>query len=168
MFQGSILFGPWERIWKSWAPNKCRFFLWLVAHNRCWTADRLARRNLPHLDRCSLCDQEEETIHHLSPASFLTNSGVFYCSELALQGCLLNPLKHPLTMVEKGNQFSHQHTKGRAQFSANVGGMDSLAASEWLRFQWGFTQAVHNPSHGYEGSMGLMHGGGQGIVPAHC
>jgi hypothetical protein len=29
---------------------KCRFFMWLVAHNRCWTTDRLARRGLPHLE----------------------------------------------------------------------------------------------------------------------
>jgi hypothetical protein len=36
-----------------------------VAHERCWTADRLARRNLPHLELCPLCDQEEETINHL-------------------------------------------------------------------------------------------------------
>jgi hypothetical protein len=56
LFQGSIPFNGWERIWKSWAPNKCHFFLWLVAHNRCWTADRLARRNLPHPNRCPLCD----------------------------------------------------------------------------------------------------------------
>jgi hypothetical protein len=64
LFQGSIPFNARERIWKSWTPNKCRFFLWLIAHNRCWTADRLARRDLPHLDRCPLCD-EEEIIHHL-------------------------------------------------------------------------------------------------------
>jgi hypothetical protein len=38
---------------------------WLVAHNRCWTADRLARRGLQHLDKCVLCDQEEEDIQHL-------------------------------------------------------------------------------------------------------
>jgi hypothetical protein len=38
----------------------------------------------------------------LSPASFLTNYGVFYCSELALQGCLLNPLKHTLTNGGEG------------------------------------------------------------------
>jgi hypothetical protein len=50
LFQGFIPFNAWELIWKSWAPNKCRFFLWLVAHNRCWTADRLARRNLSHPD----------------------------------------------------------------------------------------------------------------------
>jgi len=31
-FLGSILFGPCERIWKSWALPKCRFFVWLVTH----------------------------------------------------------------------------------------------------------------------------------------
>jgi hypothetical protein len=25
-FQGAVLFGPWERIWRSWAPGKCHFF----------------------------------------------------------------------------------------------------------------------------------------------
>jgi hypothetical protein len=55
----------WERIWKTWAPSKCHFFLWLVAHNHCWTADRLAHRNLPHLNHYPFCDQDKETIHHL-------------------------------------------------------------------------------------------------------
>jgi hypothetical protein len=64
-FIGSTLFGPFERIWKSWAPPKCRFFMWLVAHDRCWMANRLARRGLPHPAQCPLCDQEEETINHL-------------------------------------------------------------------------------------------------------
>jgi hypothetical protein len=50
LFQASIPFNAWERIWKSWAPNKYRFFLWLVAHTRYWTVDRLARHNLPHPD----------------------------------------------------------------------------------------------------------------------
>lgn len=65
LFQGSTQFGPWERIWKSWALGKCRFFLWLVIHNRCWTADRLAKRNLPNPAICPLCDQEQENINHL-------------------------------------------------------------------------------------------------------
>jgi hypothetical protein len=43
VFIGAIHFRPWEKIWKSWAPNKCKFFMWLVAHNRCWTADRRAK-----------------------------------------------------------------------------------------------------------------------------
>jgi hypothetical protein len=44
---------------------KCRFFLWLVAHKKCWTADRLEKRGLDHPERCPLCDQERETIDHL-------------------------------------------------------------------------------------------------------
>ncbi|WVZ92778.1 hypothetical protein U9M48_038818, partial [Paspalum notatum var. saurae] len=44
-------------------PNK--FFLWLASQNRCWTADRLARRGLPHPACCVLCDQGEETVEHL-------------------------------------------------------------------------------------------------------
>jgi hypothetical protein len=47
------------------APPKCSFFLWLVAHNRCWTTDRLERRSLPHPNLCLLCDQEKESINHL-------------------------------------------------------------------------------------------------------
>lgn len=30
-------------IWKSWAPGKCKLFMWLVAHNKCWTDDWLCQ-----------------------------------------------------------------------------------------------------------------------------
>lgn len=73
------------------------FFLWLVAHDRCWTADHLTRHGLPHPARCPLCDQEEETINHLlisSHAFSLMFSGLtffkklgyklFRCSEILL------------------------------------------------------------------------------------
>jgi hypothetical protein len=46
-------------------PAKCKMFLWLAIRNRCWTTDRLAKRGLPHPDKCPLCDQEDETIQHL-------------------------------------------------------------------------------------------------------
>jgi hypothetical protein len=65
MFVGVTEFSPWERIWKTWAPPKCRFFMWLVACKRCWTADRLARRKIPHPESCPICDQVEESIDHL-------------------------------------------------------------------------------------------------------
>jgi hypothetical protein len=65
LFLGSVTFEHYKRIWKSWALPKCRFFLWLVAHKRCWTADRLAKRGLNHPEKCLLCDQEEENIDHL-------------------------------------------------------------------------------------------------------
>uniref|UniRef100_A0A0A9D4A3 Reverse transcriptase zinc-binding domain-containing protein n=1 Tax=Arundo donax TaxID=35708 RepID=A0A0A9D4A3_ARUDO len=64
-FLGSISFEPWQRLWKTWVPLRCKFFLWLAIRNRCWTADRLGRRNLPHPAKCLLCDQEEETVQHL-------------------------------------------------------------------------------------------------------
>jgi hypothetical protein len=63
-FLGATTFKPWERIWKTWAPSKCKFFMWLVAHGRC-SADRLAKKGLPHPQFCPLCDQEEETLNHL-------------------------------------------------------------------------------------------------------
>jgi hypothetical protein len=64
-FIGSTQFEHWERIWKSWSPPKCNFFLWLAALGRCWTADRLQKRGLSHPTHCPFCDQESETIDHL-------------------------------------------------------------------------------------------------------
>ena len=75
-FIGATSFGPWERIWKSWAPPKCRFFLWLVAHNRCWTADRLERRGLPRSACCPLCDQAQETINHILACGLCICTGI--------------------------------------------------------------------------------------------
>jgi hypothetical protein len=53
-FAGSVYFEPSERIWRTWAPQKCKFFIWLASLNKCWTADRLARRGLDHPDKCLL------------------------------------------------------------------------------------------------------------------
>jgi hypothetical protein len=64
-FAGSITFVPWRRLWNSWAPAKCKTFLWLAIRNRCWTADRLRKRGLQHPARCVLCDQEEEDVQHI-------------------------------------------------------------------------------------------------------
>ena len=47
-----FVFAPWKRIWKSWAPQHCKFFIWLAINNRCWTGDRLAKRGLPHPAAC--------------------------------------------------------------------------------------------------------------------
>lgn len=64
-FEGMVTFEPAARVWKSWAPPRCKFFIWLASLNRCWTADRLARRGLDHPTKCLLCDQEEETMQHI-------------------------------------------------------------------------------------------------------
>jgi hypothetical protein len=39
--------------------------MWLVDHGRCWTADRLVKKGMPHPQNCLLCDREEETLNHL-------------------------------------------------------------------------------------------------------
>jgi hypothetical protein len=62
---GAVQFEPSGRIWRTQAPPRCKFFTWLASLNRCWTADRLARQGLDHPLQCLLCDQEEETIHHI-------------------------------------------------------------------------------------------------------
>lgn len=66
---GATTFDPWWCLWKSWAPAKCKVFLWVPIRNKCWTANRLARTGLPHPSSCVLCDQTDEDIHHV-----LTNS----------------------------------------------------------------------------------------------
>jgi hypothetical protein len=40
--------------YKSWAPEKCKMFLWLAIKDKCWTADQLTKRGLPHPDKCLL------------------------------------------------------------------------------------------------------------------
>jgi len=50
---------------KTRAPGKCKFFGWLVLHDRCWTSARRRRHNLQTDDSCALCCQESETITHL-------------------------------------------------------------------------------------------------------
>jgi hypothetical protein len=65
LFWRSVEFEHYDRVWKTWAPAKCRYFLWLVTQRKCWTADRLARHGLDHPEKCHLCDQEEETMDHL-------------------------------------------------------------------------------------------------------
>ena len=81
LFQGSVRLFSWEGIWKTWAPAKCRFFMWLVVHNRCWTADRLARRGLDHRSRRLLCDQDAETINRLLVDCFCTRFLVWPVAE---------------------------------------------------------------------------------------
>jgi hypothetical protein len=54
-----------KELWKTKAPNNCRFFVWLVLLGRCWTTDRLHRRGLRSNSTCILCCQGIETIDHI-------------------------------------------------------------------------------------------------------
>jgi hypothetical protein len=64
--QGSIGFNMHEAIWASFAPLKCKIFAWLALRYRLWTSDRRHRHGLQdHVDPCSLCLQEDDTVDHV-------------------------------------------------------------------------------------------------------
>uniref|UniRef100_A0A8R7V414 Reverse transcriptase zinc-binding domain-containing protein n=1 Tax=Triticum urartu TaxID=4572 RepID=A0A8R7V414_TRIUA len=64
-FAGRVEANGASQIWWSRAPATCKFFTWLAARERCWTADRLAHRHLPHPIARPFCDQSPETINHI-------------------------------------------------------------------------------------------------------
>ncbi|KAE8782027.1 hypothetical protein D1007_44776 [Hordeum vulgare] len=58
-------FGCAPAIWKSKAPPRLKFFMWLVVHGRCLTADNLERRGWPNQGACVLCSATQESCTHL-------------------------------------------------------------------------------------------------------
>ena len=50
---------------KTKALGHYKFFIWLVLHDRCWTAERRKRHNLQDDDSCSACLQISESISHI-------------------------------------------------------------------------------------------------------
>jgi hypothetical protein len=104
LFQGSTVFGAWERIWKSWAPKyqTNANSLWLVMQKRCWTADRLARRNLPHLAACLLCDQQETIDHMLTSCVFARQFCSFFSITSICRSCRLQMRMSPLLAGGRG------------------------------------------------------------------
>ena len=52
--------------WRSWAPLKCKLFVWLAPQHRLWTSDRRARHRLDEQpSSCFLYLQEEDNIEHI-------------------------------------------------------------------------------------------------------
>jgi hypothetical protein len=112
-FIGAITFEPWKNVWKTWAPGKCKTFMWLAIRNRCWTADRLQKRGLPHLDHCLLCDQEEENIQHILTSCVFARQFWFVVLKplnLGHQTPTRNVVFADWWKVEK--QIQKQHMKG--------------------------------------------------------
>jgi hypothetical protein len=94
-FMGSISFKPWKRLWKTWAPPKCKFFLWLAIRNQYWNAGRLQRRGMQYPVCCPLCDQEQETAQHiLCTCSFTRQFWHLILSSIGLCGLTLFVAEH--------------------------------------------------------------------------
>lgn len=54
----------WLLIRSATIAPKLKVFLWRVAHGILPMAPNFARRNIPILNRCCVCDGERETIFH--------------------------------------------------------------------------------------------------------
>lgn len=52
-------------LWKTKAPPRVKFFLWLALHRRLWTVERRKRHGLQDDDACVLCGQAPKTSEHL-------------------------------------------------------------------------------------------------------
>jgi hypothetical protein len=65
LHSGGVIMHGAERIWKSWAPPKVKFFTWLAIKRRIWTADRRHRHGTRGTRYLLACDQENETCNHL-------------------------------------------------------------------------------------------------------
>jgi len=65
MHHGTIPLPGSRWVWKNWAPQRVKFFVWLALKQRLWTADRRRRHGLDAHDNCWFCDQELETTNHM-------------------------------------------------------------------------------------------------------
>jgi hypothetical protein len=62
---------PAVDVWKAHTEPKCKFFAWLVLHNRALMADNMQKKNWPCDTTCSLCFcQQEKTAHLLLYCNF--------------------------------------------------------------------------------------------------
>jgi hypothetical protein len=64
-FEGKTRCLAAAQTWKTKAPPKCKFFLWLMLKDRIWTAARLQRRGWPNEYFCQMCFRNLETTEHL-------------------------------------------------------------------------------------------------------
>ena len=55
----------WHSIWNPIVPPKLGFFAWEASWGKVLTLDQLKRRGITLVNRCFLCEEEEETIDHL-------------------------------------------------------------------------------------------------------
>jgi hypothetical protein len=119
-FLGSITFEPWKRLWKTWAPPKCKFFIWLAIRNKCWTADRLQKRGLDHPEVCPLCDQEPENIQHLLCTCVFSRQFWYYIlSSLGMAN--LSPDSNESTFADWWAKVSKQvHKSKRRGFNSII------------------------------------------------
>ena len=69
--------------WKTYAPLKCRIFIWLALQHKVWTSDRRFRHGLQAATAsCFTCLQEEDTIEHVLMQCVYARETWFRCCQL--------------------------------------------------------------------------------------
>ncbi|CAN6343306.1 unnamed protein product [Urochloa humidicola] len=106
-FLGSARFPAAKHIWNAWAPLKVKFFVWLAANRRIWTADRRHRLGLQDWTACKLCDQEQESVEHLFITCPYTRA--VWHAVLALLGPAYRQPSDQNSMLEWWWQFRRGH-----------------------------------------------------------
>ena len=56
---------PSRSIWNPIVPPKLGFFAWEASWGKVLTLDQLKKRGITLVNRCFLCEENEETIDHL-------------------------------------------------------------------------------------------------------
>ncbi|KAI5016341.1 hypothetical protein ZWY2020_006192 [Hordeum vulgare] len=64
-FEGMINYSLYTLIWRTWAPPKCKTFLWMAMQGKILTADVLLLRGWDNNYFCPLCIRCLETATHL-------------------------------------------------------------------------------------------------------
>ncbi|KAI4975347.1 hypothetical protein ZWY2020_048954 [Hordeum vulgare] len=64
-FEGMINYSLYSSIWRTWAPPKCKIFLWMAMQRKILTADVLLLRGWDNNYFCPLCIRCLETATHL-------------------------------------------------------------------------------------------------------
>lgn len=100
-----------RELWKTRAPNKCRFFLWLVMHGRCWTSERLHRHGLREDASCTFCDQVAEHLDHLFLQCAYSKEVWFKC--LRRGGFVFHMPNGGESLIEWWLRAGKPHTKPR-------------------------------------------------------
>jgi hypothetical protein len=56
---------PWKSVWRTPAPSRATFFVWLAALGKILTLDNFKKRHVIVMDKCCMCKRNGESVDHL-------------------------------------------------------------------------------------------------------
>jgi hypothetical protein len=107
-FKTKITCDSAKAIWYAWAPLRCKIAIWLILRGRIWTADRLAKRGLPHNAMCVMCNVAPEDAQHLFSGCVVTN--IIWSNMLNWAG-----LQQVVPLMDRSLREWWQHRRARME-----------------------------------------------------